>query len=1029
MNTRSLQFRLSVWVGFCLAFLGAGLIWYSGYIVRQEAIDKAETMMLKTTITEGKAVQIRFEVAMSAARTVAQSLLVTKSGFMKLSRQHVNAMLRQVLVENPDFLGTYTCWEPDAFDGKDSIFANTPGHDRTGRFIPYWNRGKDGSIDLEPLVGYETPGIGDFYLVPEKTKKETLVEPYKYPVRGVDVFMTSMVVPICKNNKFYGIAGVDFRLEFLQRLADMVEVYNHSGRLFLLSGKGVISGATDRPDLVGQQIGNVPDLAEISTYISSKTDEVFQVGDMLYVCYPIPIGETTSPWLIILQVPEKNVTAEANRHIAVMIIGASLLLTVCIFIIITLLRKLFLVRVLHISDVAVEFASGNLNARCDVAGYDELAGIGNSFNEMATRISASIEQQKQEHALLVSSENLFRIVFNLMPYSYVINDLEGHYIMVNQAFLDTNGFVEEELVGKTVDDLFEYTESGTAHAILETGGLVNRLIHLRNKKNWKESDVLFSSNIIDIGGERRIVTSVVDVTELKRAEAERNMWIKRYDLIVEASGQVAYEYIISSGEIKWGSSIEKVLGYKMDEINGGFIQWKNLLHTDDLSEVINKLEAAEKSCSFWDAYYRMKHLQGHYIWIRDRGFFLPDSSGKAYCQLGMIEDITERKRADDKIIELNSTLEQKVIERTVQLEAANNELDKSNRSLLESNKNLVETLKELNNTQEKLLLSAKMAALGQLIAGIAHEINTPLGAILSSNDVVKDSLIFYLTKTLLFYREADVDSIRLFERLINIAINADPLSDSARENRKRKREFISIAHDRQINDMDRSIESLIETGFRGDAEELIQIIQNKNSMKIINYTYSLSTLLYSSSIIKTAAEKISRFVFALKTYTYHDNVNEKVPVDIIEEIEVVLEIYYNKYKYGVEIIRKYVQIPKIYAYPEKLSQVWINLINNALQALQYNGKLEIEIIEKSDDIIISFTDDGPGISPEIQGKIFTPFFTTKKIGEGTGLGLDICKKILMEIGGTIDFESHPGKTVFTVILKKSGIDEGAGNES
>jgi C4-dicarboxylate-specific signal transduction histidine kinase len=369
-------------------------------------------------------------------------------------------------------------------------------------------------------------------------------------------------------------------------------------------------------------------------------------------------------------------------------------------------------------------------------------------------------------------------------------------------------------------------------------------------------------------------------------------------------------------------------------------------------------------------------------------------------------------------MELNTTLEQKVVERTAQLKMANEELDTTNQSLLKSNNDLTRALHELSNAQEKLVLSSKMAALGQLIASIAHEINTPLGAILSANTMVNDSIILNLKEAVNFCRDVDDDSLKLFENLIKIALESDPLKYSSKENRKRKRELLTIADKHQPGMLDQSIDTLLEIGFQGDVNEFIEIIQKKNSQQVIDYTSILSSILNSSSIIKTAAEKISRVVYALKIYAYHDNETKKVSTDIAKDIDLVLELYYNKYKYGVEIIRKYHNAPEIYIYPEKLNQVWVNLINNALQSMQYNGKLEIEIFEESDGIIASFTDDGPGIPIEIQDKIFTPFFTTKKSGEGTGLGLDICKKILGEIGGEIDFSSEPGHTVFKVKLKK-----------
>lgn len=129
----------------------------------------------------------------------------------------------------------------------------------------------------------------------------------------------------------------------------------------------------------------------------------------------------------------------------------------------------------------------------------------------------------------------------------------------------------------------------------------------------------------------------------KQAEAELSAWMQRYELIVAASGQVAYEYIVPTGQISWGSSIERVLGYPQEEISGGFAQWESLLHPQDKEATLALLKKAEEACSYWDAQYRMLHKDGKYVWLRDRGFFLPDERGKAYKQLGMLEDITERK--------------------------------------------------------------------------------------------------------------------------------------------------------------------------------------------------------------------------------------------------------------------------------------------------------------------------------------------------------------------------------------------------
>jgi two-component system NtrC family sensor kinase len=131
----------------------------------------------------------------------------------------------------------------------------------------------------------------------------------------------------------------------------------------------------------------------------------------------------------------------------------------------------------------------------------------------------------------------------------------------------------------------------------------------------------------------------------------------------------------------------------------------------------------------------------------------------------------------------------------------------------------------------------------------------------------------------------------------------------------------------------------------------------------------------------------------------------------------VLIIYHNQLKYGIEVTKEYEpDLPAILGLPDQIAQVWTNIISNAIQAMQGKGSLHIRVWQEGDDIIASFTDSGPGIPKEIQDKIFEAFFTTKPAGEGTGLGLDISRKIADKHGGKIYFESEPGKTTFYVRL-------------
>jgi signal transduction histidine kinase len=172
----------------------------------------------------------------------------------------------------------------------------------------------------------------------------------------------------------------------------------------------------------------------------------------------------------------------------------------------------------------------------------------------------------------------------------------------------------------------------------------------------------------------------------------------------------------------------------------------------------------------------------------------------------------------------------------------------------------------------------------------------------------------------------------------------------------------------------------------------------------------------SARDITIASDRAAKVVFALKTYARHDQSGKLVKANITEGIEMTLTLYYNRTKHGVDVVRHYQDVPAINCYIDELNQVWTNLIHNALQAMDYKGTLTIEVMYQEETIQIAIIDTGTGVPETIQDKIFDPFFTTKPPGEGSGLGLDIVKKIIDKHQGTIQFQSRPGQTTFTVTL-------------
>ena len=346
---------------------------------------------------------------------------------------------------------------------------------------------------------------------------------------------------------------------------------------------------------------------------------------------------------------------------------------------------------------------------------------------------------------------------------------------------------------------------------------------------------------------------------------------------------------------------------------------------------------------------------------------------------------------------LYANLEQKVQERTQEL----------------SN-----TLAELQRTQEGLVQSEKMAALGQLVAGIAHEINTPLGAIRSSIQYISSFLDNTFAQLPTFFRNLSPERERQFEQLLALSTESVGLL-SGRERRRTRKRFASQLAEAGVEHSDEIASLLLDLKIYDRIEEFFPLFKAEDSVPFLKMVRQWIRVRESTRDIGTAADRSSKIIFSLKTYARYDHREDPVKAQITDGIEAVLTLYRGQIKHGVTVIRNYSEVPAIPCYFDELNQVWTNLIHNALQSMNYRGNLTVGITQVNSWIQVQIADSGSGIPEDIQAKIFQPFFTTKPPGEGSGLGLDIVKKIVEKHRGTISFQSVPGNTTFTVQLPMS----------
>ncbi len=367
------------------------------------------------------------------------------------------------------------------------------------------------------------------------------------------------------------------------------------------------------------------------------------------------------------------------------------------------------------------------------------------------------------------------------------------------------------------------------------------------------------------------------------------------------------------------------------------------------------------------------------------------------------------RESESRYRELNTELERKVAGRT-------EDLKKANEDLLKTNRELEGALRDLNATQSQLVQSEKLAALGQLSAGIAHELNTPLGAIRSSIQSMVDIIQQEMAGSAKKFTTFNEKELHAFQALLD-----ESLANAARfdtlPDRKTRKEVEGILAGAGIPESDALARRIADMGAHGLKEKLADLLMIDKRDDVLSFVSMLAAVRRLGEIISVASDKAASVVGALQNYMKQDAEVNVANVYLDNEIETILTLFHNKIKHGVAIKKNYLTNEPVLGNRDRLNQLLINLFSNAFQAIDWQGTVEIEMKKKEERVAVSIIDSGPGIPDAIKGRIFEPFFTTKQHGAGMGLGLDICKKIVEKHGGAIEFESVPGRTRFTVLLK------------
>ncbi len=332
-----------------------------------------------------------------------------------------------------------------------------------------------------------------------------------------------------------------------------------------------------------------------------------------------------------------------------------------------------------------------------------------------------------------------------------------------------------------------------------------------------------------------------------------------------------------------------------------------------------------------------------------------------------------------------------------------------------------QSLHDLHQAEAHLVHSEKMAALGQLIAGVAHEINTPIGAIKSSGRNISEALDSALLDLPGLLDELDAAHRLHFSELLKRASQPKAVL-STREERSMVRDVTERLEALGLAQARHRAGLLVQLQSHTDLDTVLPLLGHPAVDRILDTAHGIATITTNADNINTAVDRVAKIIFALKSFSRFGGVQVWTESDLSEGLETVLTIYQNQIKHGIELVRQFDDLPPVRCLPDEINQVWTNLVHNALQAMDHKGTLTLGLHRDGDNARVSVTDSGCGMTPEVRERIFDAFFTTKPAGEGTGLGLDIVRKIIEKHGGQIFVTSEVGRgSTFTVSLPIAGV--------
>lgn len=745
---------------------------------------------------------------------------------------------------------------------------------------------------------------------------------------------TILAVPIRnERDEVDGVLLAQVNLNFLWFVVSQTEVgktgyvYVVDERNFLIAQKG------SKPETFQlQDISKRPFFQFLKASEDTQRLNVYQGLKQVEVLGASALVRSVN-WNVVVELPKAEAYAPVYQMLSVMGGSLAVVTIVAVGIGFLFIRQI-VVPLQHLTRAATELSAGQLETRVNIDGQNELGTLAIAFNNMATQLEELITVVEVER-------NFVSAILEIAGALVVVLDPQGQIVRFNRACEQMTDYSFSEVKGRYFWDLFPNSDlAGLAKTVFES--LQSGNFPQQYEGSWVSKDqqlrlIAWSDTaLVDNQGEiEYIIKTGIDITERKQVEEELKASEQRLSFIFRKTSLAVVEWDLNFKVSTWNPAAEKIFGYTATEAIGH--------HPAELivpasarkmvDQVMNELLIQSEGI-----YSINENITRNGKTIICEWFNTPlvGDAGNIVGVASLALDITERKQAE-------AALRQAKEEAEV-------------------------ALKTLQQTQAQLIQAEKMSGLGQLVAGVAHEINNPVNFIYGNLSHTADYTQKLLNLIQLYQQTYPITNAQIQEKIEEIELD-----------------FIS--------------------------EDLPKIL----------------------SSMKVGADRIRQIVLSLRNFSRLDEA-EKKPVDIHEGIDSTLMILQNRLKANpahpaIEIVKEYGDLPRVECYAGQLNQVFMNILANAIDALEnYDNQRSAKDIPKnpsritirtklvtketgpghSKNVVIQIQDNGPGITETVIKQVFNPFFSTKPTGKGTGLGLSISYQIVVDKhGGSIQCFSQP----------------------